>query len=101
MAEPVWQELLRLRLAERNAKESAFSPVIEQCTSMPCLFSFSLFKHRFLSDTPRSSACTTDKALEGEKCLIATCSGNCQTESQQLDRLCPGDNRRVRSNKHF
>ena len=32
MAEPVWQELLRLRLAERNAKESAFAPVIEQCT---------------------------------------------------------------------
>ncbi|KAI0005501.1 ATG16-domain-containing protein [Russula compacta] len=30
MAEPVWQELLRLRLAERNAKESAFAPVIEQ-----------------------------------------------------------------------
>jgi autophagy-related protein 16 len=40
MAEPVWQELLRLRLAERNAKESAFSPVIEQCTCMPCLFPF-------------------------------------------------------------
>ncbi len=35
MAEPVWQELLRLRLAERNAKESAFAPVIEQCTCMP------------------------------------------------------------------
>jgi autophagy-related protein 16 len=32
MAEPIWQELLRLRLAERNAKESAFAPVIEQCT---------------------------------------------------------------------
>ncbi|KAJ7597261.1 ATG16-domain-containing protein [Mycena floridula] len=30
MAEPLWQELLRLRLTERNAKESAFSPVIEQ-----------------------------------------------------------------------
>jgi hypothetical protein len=32
MAEPAWQELLRLRLAERNARESAFSPIIEQCT---------------------------------------------------------------------
>jgi autophagy-related protein 16 len=31
MAEPAWQELLRLRLAERNSKESAFAPVIEQC----------------------------------------------------------------------
>ncbi|KAA1468619.1 ATG16-domain-containing protein [Dentipellis sp. KUC8613] len=30
MAEPAWQELLRLRLAERNAKESAFAPIIEQ-----------------------------------------------------------------------
>ncbi|KAJ7835296.1 ATG16-domain-containing protein [Mycena leptocephala] len=30
MTEPAWQELLRLRLAERNARESAFSPIIEQ-----------------------------------------------------------------------
>ena len=31
MAEPSWQEQLRLRLAERNNKESAFSSIIEQC----------------------------------------------------------------------
>ena len=31
MAEPSWQELLRLRLVERNAKENAFAPIIEQC----------------------------------------------------------------------
>ncbi|KAH7920084.1 ATG16-domain-containing protein [Leucogyrophana mollusca] len=30
MAEPSWQELLRLRLAERNAKQSAFASIIEQ-----------------------------------------------------------------------
>ncbi|EPQ60907.1 ATG16-domain-containing protein [Gloeophyllum trabeum ATCC 11539] len=30
MAEPAWQELLRLRLVERNAKESAFASIIEQ-----------------------------------------------------------------------
>ncbi|KAF9569774.1 ATG16-domain-containing protein [Agrocybe pediades] len=30
MAEPSWQELLRLRLAERNNKDSAFAPIIEQ-----------------------------------------------------------------------
>ncbi|KAF8973777.1 ATG16-domain-containing protein [Flammula alnicola] len=30
MAEPSWQELLRLRLAERNTSESAFAPIIEQ-----------------------------------------------------------------------
>ncbi|KAF8649872.1 hypothetical protein AX16_005634 [Volvariella volvacea WC 439] len=30
MAEPHWQELLRLRLTKRNAKEAAFAPIIEQ-----------------------------------------------------------------------
>ncbi|KAJ3558077.1 hypothetical protein NM688_g1132 [Phlebia brevispora] len=30
MAEPAWQENLRLRLVERNAKESAYAPIIEQ-----------------------------------------------------------------------
>ncbi|EKM60910.1 uncharacterized protein PHACADRAFT_247131 [Phanerochaete carnosa HHB-10118-sp] len=30
MGEPSWQETLRLRLVERNAKESAYSPIIEQ-----------------------------------------------------------------------
>jgi hypothetical protein len=35
-AEPQWQELLRFRLAERNAKESAYSHIIEQCTGLVC-----------------------------------------------------------------
>ncbi|KAG7099432.1 hypothetical protein E1B28_001283 [Marasmius oreades] len=30
MAEPAWQELVRLRLTERNARESAFASIIEQ-----------------------------------------------------------------------
>ncbi|KAG1826183.1 ATG16-domain-containing protein [Suillus subaureus] len=30
MAEPSWQELLRLRLSERNAKQNAFASIIEQ-----------------------------------------------------------------------
>ncbi|CAK5280124.1 unnamed protein product [Mycena citricolor] len=30
MAEPAWQEVLRLRLTERNVRESSFSPIIEQ-----------------------------------------------------------------------
>ncbi|KAI0048400.1 ATG16-domain-containing protein [Auriscalpium vulgare] len=30
MAEPAWQELLRLRLTERNSKESSFAPIIDQ-----------------------------------------------------------------------
>ena len=34
MAEPTWQETLRLRLVERNARESSYAPIIEQCTSM-------------------------------------------------------------------
>jgi len=33
MAEPAWQETLRLRLVERNANESAYASIIEQCTS--------------------------------------------------------------------
>lgn len=32
MAEATWQDTLRLRLVERNNKESAFAPIIEQCT---------------------------------------------------------------------
>lgn len=31
MAEPSWQETLRLRLVERNAKETAYASIIEQC----------------------------------------------------------------------
>ncbi|KAK7694465.1 hypothetical protein QCA50_001651 [Cerrena zonata] len=30
MGEPSWQETLRLRLVERNARESAYAPIIEQ-----------------------------------------------------------------------
>lgn len=37
MAEPTWQETLRNRLVDRNAKESAYSTIIEQCTCpFPC-----------------------------------------------------------------
>ena len=32
MAEPSWQEHIRLRLAERNVKQNAFASIIEQCT---------------------------------------------------------------------
>ena len=32
MADPSWQEQLRLRLLERNARESSYASVIEQCT---------------------------------------------------------------------
>ena len=37
MAEPTWQETLRLRLVERNARESSYAPIIEQCMCFqPC-----------------------------------------------------------------
>jgi autophagy-related protein 16 len=39
MAEPAWQETLRLRLVERNTKESAFAAIIEQCKSSNPLIS--------------------------------------------------------------
>ena len=32
MADPSWQDQLRLRLLERNARESSYASVIEQCT---------------------------------------------------------------------
>jgi len=32
MADPPWQDQLRLRLLERNARESSYASVIEQCT---------------------------------------------------------------------
>ncbi len=32
MAEPSWQETLRLRLVERNNRDSAFASIIEQCS---------------------------------------------------------------------
>jgi hypothetical protein len=38
MAEPEWQELLRLRLLERNSKESSYAPIIEQCALLPMTF---------------------------------------------------------------
>jgi hypothetical protein len=106
MAEPAWQELLRLRLVERNAKESAFSPVIEQCACMgpthrPPLPFFPLYSSMVLPISARSSACTTNEAFEGEKRLAATRSRNRQAKSQQLDRLCPGVKRRVRPDQHF
>jgi hypothetical protein len=59
MAEPVWQELLRLRLAERNAKESAFAPIIEQCVYLPRPFSSSTNFDRLLIP-PRSTPRTTN-----------------------------------------
>jgi len=41
------------------------------------LLPFSLYNYRLHPDTARSSARTTNKAFEGEKCFVATRSGNC------------------------
>lgn len=34
MGEPSWQETLRMRLVDRNARESSYAPIIEQCMSL-------------------------------------------------------------------
>jgi len=47
---------------------------VRACTCPP---PFSLYIHRLPPDTPRSPAGTTNKTSEGEKCFIATRSGNC------------------------
>lgn len=44
MAEPPWQELLRTRLLERDARECAFAPIIEQCA-----FSFPSYSNGVLT----------------------------------------------------
>lgn len=61
MAEPSWQELLRLRLIERDAAESSFSSVIEQCLSSP------LFRPPILMFS-RSPSRPTDKVAQGTQC---------------------------------
>lgn len=99
MAEPSWQEVLRLRLAERNEREAVFAPFIEQCMSFyrPFLGSYMLIQ----LDGKRSKACSANKALERTKCFaIAGCELG-QNESQRLD--CVGDKRgrRVRCCSQF
>ncbi|KAH0838480.1 ATG16-domain-containing protein [Lanmaoa asiatica] len=42
MAEPSWQEQIRLRLAERNVKQNAFASIIEQCPYFLPLHSLAL-----------------------------------------------------------
>ena len=34
MSEASWQEILRQRLVERNTRDAAFAPIIEQCPSL-------------------------------------------------------------------
>lgn len=70
MAEPSWQELLRLRLVERNNKESAFAPIIEQCKLFVVYRVLCLFKD---TDPPRSQTCSANETLEGTERIIAEC----------------------------
>ena len=56
MAEPSWQETLRLRLVERNARESSYAPIIEQCMSFPISPSaLWIYAPSFVSVTPESN----------------------------------------------
>jgi hypothetical protein len=62
MAEASWQETLRLRLVERNNRECAFAPIIEQCTSLS-------YPGCILSDFwTRPETGFADKIVEGTEC---------------------------------
>lgn len=76
MAEPSWQETLRLRLAERNARESAFAPIIEQCKYRFCL----LLPTMLISKRPQT--CPADQTSKGEECIFATRRGLRERESK-------------------
>lgn len=78
MAEPLWQELLRVRLTERNAKESAYSPIIEQCTWLVMHASYRLMNE----SVRRSKASSTDQATEGEECLVTQSCRKRQSQSK-------------------
>jgi hypothetical protein len=73
MTEPSWQELLRLRLVERNNKESAFAPIIEQCKIFAICRASCLFKEAVSS---RSQTCSADETLEGTERILAECRRN-------------------------
>lgn len=63
MAEPTWQETLRNRLVDRNARESAYSTIIEQC-----MYWFPSRVYAFLSDEILISIpCLLHANLDAEK----------------------------------
>ncbi len=67
MAEPSWQEHLRLRLAERNAREATFKPIIDQCARV-------LYDPPFMGFTPiRPQVSTANQTPEGAQCFSITC----------------------------
>ncbi|KAF7789884.1 hypothetical protein EIP86_000832 [Pleurotus ostreatoroseus] len=99
MAEPAWQEALRLRLVERNARESAYSPIIEQC-AYKFLASDQLDSGFYISPDlaprmlKRSQIGTTDEAAEGTKCVATSSHGNGASQSKQLHCIRSGNCRR-------
>jgi hypothetical protein len=62
MAEPSWQEQIRLRLAERNVKQNAFASIIEQC-----LYSIPLCHLPTHPSRPQTS--TADQAAQRTQCV--------------------------------
>ena len=85
MAEPSWQETLRLRLAERNARESAFASIIEQCQYCLCL----LLAIVLISQRPQT--CPADQTSEGEECILTTRRGLREGKSKQFYSFCTRD----------
>ena len=81
MAEPSWQEQIRLRLAERNVKQNAFASIIEQCTNF-------IYFPRLLHTHPiRPQASTADQAPQGAQCLPPQGSGFSPRQSIQLNGI--------------
>lgn len=102
MAEPSWQELLRLRLAERNAKESSFAPIIEQCMFFSSFSFFFFLSIRIgLLTFGRSEIGPADKVAEGAECVAIKGCRVCTRQPEQLDGVCPGYGRRVGGEYHL
>ena len=95
MAEPSWQETLRLRLVERDAKDGAYAGIIEQCKLL-CQS-----PHQVLTIS-RSQIGSANQALEGTKCVVAQGNGNGTSQSEQFHSVRRWDGRGVRATvDHF
>lgn len=80
MAEPFWQEQIRLRLAERNVKQNAFASIIEQCPYPVPIYRLPTHPSR-----PQTSA--ADQAPQGAQCVPPQGRGLSPRQSIQLDRI--------------
>lgn len=80
MAEPSWQEQIRLRLAERNAKQNAFASIIEQCP-----YPIPLPRPQTNPSRPQTSA--ADQAPQRAQCVPPQSRRFSSCQSIQLNRV--------------